>query len=321
MPLFGPNIKKMKEKGDIQGLLNELKDKNPEIRIEVVRALTELKHIEGLSEAIKNDNREVRIESTKALGELRNIGALAQAVSKSDKREVRVTAAQALKNIGDKDAMEALMKCLSTTIRLGDSDDQIEAMEVMWGCRPKPVELHQVQGLLDELIKEGKHPHSKWFALLTLVELGDRRDEVLQELIKHSVSYTKACDERLKQRDGQNDFALYIVAGKTNDLIEKTMRALATFKGNITATNTVMKILDGEVLVGSYHFDNRSERFLHPRYYDNALCALGALGDLSTRERLEYMASRGRFREYTTLVLENFGKATYDEIMARIRST
>lgn len=40
MPLFGPNIKKMKEKGDIQGLLNELKNKNSEIRIEVVRALT-----------------------------------------------------------------------------------------------------------------------------------------------------------------------------------------------------------------------------------------------------------------------------------------
>lgn len=232
------------------------------------------------------------------------------------------------------------MKQLSATMRLGDSDDQIEAMLVMQGRFPpafvgkaflseqqetsknvqKPIELHQVQGLLDELIKEGKHAHSKWFALLTLVELGDRRVEVLQELIKHSVSYTKAYEERL-ERAGQNDFPLYIVANETSHLIDETMRALAAFKGNIIATETVIKVLDGDLLRGSCHHRNSSTPFLHPQRERNAIGALGALGDPTTRERLEYLASHGTGNECAAIALAEFGKATYDEIMAKVEST
>ena len=67
MPLFGPNIKKMKERGDIQGLIKELKNKNPTIRFKVVESLRDLKHIEGLSEALKNEIVGVRVEAVRAL--------------------------------------------------------------------------------------------------------------------------------------------------------------------------------------------------------------------------------------------------------------
>ena len=343
MPLFGPNVKRMKERGDVQGLLSELRNKNTQVRAEVVKALTEIKHVEGLSDATKNDSREIRVQATEALGELRNIDALAQAFLKSDKPEVRYTSAQALKNIGGKDAIEALMRQLSSIMRLGNSHDQIEAMIVMQGRFPpgfveeqlvaehheisqnvqEPIELHWVQGLLDELIEEDKDPHSRWFALLTLVELGDRRDEVLQELIKHSVSYTKACDERLEERAGRRDFALYMVANETNRLIEETMRALAAFKSNATATQIVIEILEGDLLRGSYVHGNRSSRYLHPKHKENAICALGALGGPVALERLEYLASRetGAVRTWAGVALANLGKATYDEIKARAEPT
>ncbi len=42
MPLFGPNINKMKEKGDIGGLLALLKADNLQTRVEAIEALKDI---------------------------------------------------------------------------------------------------------------------------------------------------------------------------------------------------------------------------------------------------------------------------------------
>ena len=369
MPIFGSNIERMKEKGDIQGLLRELKNRDIRRRVEVVKALTAIGHLEGLRHATSNDSREVRIHATAALGELRSLDALTQTLLTSDKPEIHVTAAQALKSIGTRDAidrlaqvflksdrqgvrlasaealksigskeaMEALIQQLASMIRLGDPNDQIEAMIVMQGrfhpdCVEEQfiaelhkisqnvqesIELHWVQGLLDEVIEAGKHPVSKWVALLTLVELGDRRDEVLKELVKHSSSYTKACDRRIEaEPETTHDVAASIVlAHRTNHLIEETMRALAAFRGNATATQMVMRVLEGHLLRGIC-----SDSYLHRSYEENAICALGALGDPEAYQRLEYLAARGTgsVRRCAEVALANIGQATYDEIKAKV---
>lgn len=68
MSLFGPNIKKMKERKDVEGLIKELNTNNDlKVRIEVVKALRELKYSNGLMNALKNDNLEVRVEAISAL--------------------------------------------------------------------------------------------------------------------------------------------------------------------------------------------------------------------------------------------------------------
>lgn len=67
MPLFGPNIKRMEQRGDIEGLVKELKNRDPKVRIEATKALSELKHVGGLIEASKNDNSDVRFEAVSAL--------------------------------------------------------------------------------------------------------------------------------------------------------------------------------------------------------------------------------------------------------------
>lgn len=67
MPLFGPNIKKMKEKRNIEGLIKALKNKKPMVRIEATKALSELKHTQGLIKALKNDSPDVRVEAISAL--------------------------------------------------------------------------------------------------------------------------------------------------------------------------------------------------------------------------------------------------------------
>jgi len=67
LPFFGPNINKMKEKGDVEGLIKELGNKDVKVRIDAVKALAELKYTRGLIAALKNDHNEVRIEAILAL--------------------------------------------------------------------------------------------------------------------------------------------------------------------------------------------------------------------------------------------------------------
>lgn len=100
MALFGSNIKKMKEKGDIQGLSKELANKDPDIRVEAVKALGELKHVDALNKAIGNDDPIVCIEATKALANLGRMRELL-AVLRNRHPEVRITAIDALKNLND----------------------------------------------------------------------------------------------------------------------------------------------------------------------------------------------------------------------------
>ena len=121
MPMFGPNIKKMKEKADTQGLINELKNKNSDIRVEAIKALCELKHIQGLSEALKNDDPKVCIESTRALADLKRTDELLEAL-KNKNPEVRATVIEALKGIGDAKIVDALIETITT--------DTVEAVQL-----------------------------------------------------------------------------------------------------------------------------------------------------------------------------------------------
>jgi len=99
MPLFGPNIEKMKEKGDIDGLVRALSD--TKVRSEAIKALVELKSKEGLIKALKSDNAEVCIEVT-----------------------------ETLKDIGDPYALEILNKHLINTLKFYGSKHDLSFNEI-----------------------------------------------------------------------------------------------------------------------------------------------------------------------------------------------
>ena len=152
---------------------------------------------------------------------------------------------------------------------------------------------------------------------MTLVELGDRRDEVLKELVEHSSSYTKEYDRRLEEAPETTEedvVASIVLASRTNHWIEETMRALAAFRGSAAATQMVIRVLEGHLLRGP-----SSHSYLHRSYKENAICALGALGDPVAYQRLEYLAARGTgsVRRCAEVALANIGQATYDELKAK----
>jgi len=70
VPLFGPNVGKLRGRRNVTALIDLLVHDKTSVRLEAVRALYELKDVEGLSEALKNDQSPVRSEAVSMLGSI-----------------------------------------------------------------------------------------------------------------------------------------------------------------------------------------------------------------------------------------------------------
>jgi hypothetical protein len=301
MPLFGPNIKKMKEQRDLQGLLRELQNKKCEVRFEVVDALKELKEKNGLIEALKND----------ILG-------------------VRIKAAEALIEIGNSEGMNYATDFFVKMLKYGRFEEKIEAIARICGHgnplflaltisnewlakslekRKEKIPLEMVRAqLLSETSKEGTNPLVRWYALIALVELGDRSEEVIDELIEFSDKFVTFCEREASEYG----FSPLTIAFLPESIKEETLRALSYFKGNSKAIKAVVSASEGSFLAGS----SKGEPSIDDK---RIIYTMGALGDISLRERLEYVATYGKgdAQNAAKIALELFGKATYDEIKAR----
>lgn len=305
MPLFGPNIKKMKEQGDIHGLMKELENKKYEVRIDVVEALKDLKNVEGLSKALKNDMPGVcfaACEALKEIGDPEGLSLAAQFLIKM------------LKYGSDEDKIEAITRIcghvntLFLTCWLGSSS----APEVLKSVIKAKLPLELVRDhLLLETSYENVHPVVRWYALVALVELGDRSSDILTELIELGDKLVAFYDR--EPEPNEDSFGLVTRTFFAISIKDETLRALSHFKNNPVVTSVVLSALEGQILAGrskgEQHFDDK-----------HILSALGAIGDPRTKERLEYLANYrdAEVRRLARIALDLFGKATYDEIKARM---
>jgi HEAT repeat protein len=114
MPLFKPNVGKMKREKDIEGLMKASENKDWKIRGEAEDALREIRidaliigkiadarAIETLTKALYDRDRAIRLKATQALGKIRDpiaAGALIKALEHS--KEAKVAAADALAEMG-----------------------------------------------------------------------------------------------------------------------------------------------------------------------------------------------------------------------------
>jgi HEAT repeat protein len=121
MPLFGPpNIEKLKEKGDLDGLTRALRHKYYYIRRDAAEALGELGHsraVEPLVAALKDEDT-VRKAAVQALAKLGSV-AVHPLIAALDNEEayLREAAAVALGELRDPRAVEPLVAYLHTGLR------------------------------------------------------------------------------------------------------------------------------------------------------------------------------------------------------------
>jgi HEAT repeat protein len=263
MPFFGPNIKKMKEKGDIDGLAALLKADDPRMRVEATEALVEIK-----------DHRAI---------------------------ELLVKEFTDIFKLGDEaDKVEAI------TIMQGRADDSLIGVRLLldlpWDREAKIIKFHHVKftkkfelalarPILFSLATNPREtPAIRWYSAVALVELGDRSNEVMQLVID----------------------TLNTMSKMNIDIIEESLRALSYFGSNSALVGMFIEIQKGRLFKAVLDVGPRSA----------AIYALGATGEPSAREYLEYLAGHGDqfYRTRAQVALKLFGKATYDEIKAAAES-
>jgi HEAT repeat protein len=105
MSLFGPNPEKLKEKGDVEGLIKLLDSKKMEVRKEVAAILREWGKPEclpGLLKAAKDENQRVRVHAIQGLSRFKDpvVENALQSASEDPDWEVRKEALSALVKAG-----------------------------------------------------------------------------------------------------------------------------------------------------------------------------------------------------------------------------
>ncbi len=106
---FRTNVKKLKERGDIKGLVKALGHKDVSIKIDAANALGEIgdsSAADALLDAMKDKNTDVRKAAVRALAKIaddRSIAAIVKAL-RDDSVDVRLEAAKAIAEIGQKKA-------------------------------------------------------------------------------------------------------------------------------------------------------------------------------------------------------------------------
>lgn len=163
MPLFGlfgpPNIEKLKEKGDVEGLIKALRHDDGVVRLRAQSALADLGDmvVEPLIAALEDKESSVRGGAAGALGDLRDARAVEPLIAALKDKEywVREAAAVALRRIGGEEAKGALREYRAwEATRRKAAKEQEDKLDKLRYSGPPVSDLTQ-DGVIRELQKLG----------------------------------------------------------------------------------------------------------------------------------------------------------------------
>ncbi len=262
MPLFGPNIDKMKKNHDINGLITELRNNEPAVSVQAAEALIELGDPVATEALLKEYNNIFRFGSD------------------LDKIEVILT------------ILGRVSRIMILTI-ISPFDSSPEREQKTWKYEKvnfrNKIPLQLVKPLLNNVItNSSENPVVRWYATITIIERGERTSELQKYLIDN----------------------LNAISKPNQGIHEETTRALSYFPDDPNVVNLLISIQKGEIFKGI--FDIKSE--------SGAIYALSAIGKPLAREYLEYLVTRGDkfFQKRAQVALKMFGTASYDEIKKQV---
>jgi HEAT repeat protein len=156
--LFGPpNVKKLEQKGDVEGLIKALCHEDKDVRQKAAEALGrmgDVRAVEPLILALKDSESDVAADAAGALGKIGDVRAVEPLVLalKDLDNDFRKQVAWALGKIGDARAIETLIGALK------DSDEYVrrEAGEALKGLKPEAISSEADKSLLPMLMEELK---------------------------------------------------------------------------------------------------------------------------------------------------------------------
>jgi len=147
-----PDIKKMEENKDVNGLIKVLKDEDWHVRSRAVIALGYIGEpaVEPLIEALKGKDGQVRSRAAAALGNIRDERAVEPLINalKDEDWQVRVWAAEALGKMGDNRGVEPMIQDLKDE----DSDVRMGAARSLGNIGDERAVEPLTQALKDEFV-------------------------------------------------------------------------------------------------------------------------------------------------------------------------
>jgi tetratricopeptide (TPR) repeat protein len=163
MGLFGPNIDKLKERRDLPRLREQLKSAQDTVRLQAVKALSDLKDTQGLQEALKNDDAQVRVEAISGFSSMTDpneptddsiVDAFVDALTEDSDAKVRAAAIEAIykAGIGDEQMWGGLALSFLKDQKYDDACLCFEKAIAL-----KPGDPHLLQGVAAPLLRHGQH--------------------------------------------------------------------------------------------------------------------------------------------------------------------
>lgn len=221
MALFGPNVQKIKKKGDIGKLIELLGHDKPDVRNDARIAIEEMRDprsFDLLVLAFQEGDGRTRDQAAKALANLldpRTIDVLVAVVRGGSSFTVRVAAVELLGSLGDERTIDALADLVS------DWDHSISAHAVTalerFGASAVAVLKERVRG----------DPAADLGTLRALTELGDKDavERIVDVVLSPSVDSDVRCEAAIFLRQTN-------VAKGNRALIERIDTALNEFKSD-----------------------------------------------------------------------------------------
>lgn len=205
------------------------------------------------------------------------------------------------------------------TLKYGSRDDKLEAMMLARrranvllldrtaGILVKKIsvaeafslaELEDVKSGLREVLARRKDTMVCWYAIITLVDLGEESDKLLKDLLS---TITQVMSWLIRVAEGGGVAPNLVAARLELEVKEETLRALSRFKHSAAAGEIIKEYFEDELLLRN-----------------SALYAFGALANPEYRGLVEYQATRakeGKEREAAIAALALWGQADYDNIV------
>jgi len=157
MPLFGPNVRKMKEKEDIEGLANAVRNNNPATRVEAFEALIGCTDPRALEVVLKELHDTFRSGDEAAKAEA-------------------ITIMRACPTRASLAAMTHSLDLADDRFKRMWKYEKVKCSKKLKLDLARPV-------LMDASMNPKENPFIRWYGVTALAELGDRREEIIQLLL------------------------------------------------------------------------------------------------------------------------------------------
>jgi len=356
MGVFGPNIKKMKNRGDVQGLVRILREHpglglealyalkdlgraeeltevllehagNPFLKVKTVEVLCDMRYTEGLRKAtgLPRFYEEAAVRAVEALGKLGDIDGLLQALrveSPAAEEAVRKAVFDVIAETIDRESLVLLICRLLEDLKYGELEDKLNALFILQDAILKK----RMAEIPPEVLEQVR---SILFQVANEYESADVRIaftslcalieiNAAPEYLQPLIQSSRAIVELIGPILDDENTNPTPGLGLYYTVYDQTLRALSSFKNDDRAMVALEAIYEGRLLAPPEVSLEFVQQILAHSAESRKLKALCALASLGHPDFRERMEYLVNRGKAPKVLIDSYGQATYDDLRSEI---